>query len=62
MSEISLHITKKVADRLNDIFKNEPPMSLRKNGMILNFSLEYGMITDEKFYEKASKVCSVKND
>jgi molecular chaperone HtpG len=60
VKKISSHITKKVADRLNDIFKNNRE-EFEKKWDDLKLFIEYGMITDEKFYEKASKFALMKN-
>ncbi len=60
VKKISAHITKKVADRLNDIFKNNRP-EFEKKWDSLKLFIEYGMMTEEKFYEKASKFALLKN-
>lgn len=60
VKKISSHITKKVADRLNDIFKNNRE-EFEKKWDSLKLFIEYGMITEEKFYEKASKFALFKN-
>ena len=60
VKKISGHITKKVADRLNDIFKNNRE-EFEKKWDNLKLFIEYGMITEEKFYEKASKFALLKN-
>jgi len=60
VKKISAHITKKVADRLNDIFKNNRE-EFEKKWDNLKLFIEYGMITEEKFYEKASKFALLKN-
>ena len=60
VKKISSHITKKVADRLNNIFKNNRE-EFEKKWDNLKLFIEYGMITDEKFYEKASKFALLKN-
>jgi molecular chaperone HtpG len=60
VKKISSHITKKVADRLNDIFKNNRE-EFEKKWDNLKLFIEYGMITEEKFYEKASKFTLLKN-
>jgi molecular chaperone HtpG len=60
VKKISGHITKKVADRLNDIFKNNRP-EFEKKWDNLKLFIIYGMITEEKFYEKASKFALLKN-
>jgi len=60
VKKISAHITKKVADRLNEIFKNNRE-DFEKKWDNLKLFIEYGMITEEKFYEKASKFALMKN-
>jgi len=60
VKKISSHITKKVADRLAEIFKNNRE-DFEKKWDNLKLFIEYGMITDEKFYEKASKFALLKN-
>ncbi len=60
VKKISAHITKKVADRLNDIFKKNRE-EYEKKWDNLKLFIEYGMITEEKFYEKASKFALLKN-
>ena len=59
VKKISAHITKKVADRLNEIFKNNRD-EFEKKWDNLKLFIEYGMITEEKFYEKASKFALLK--
>lgn len=60
VKKISSHITKKVADRLNEIFKKNRD-EFEKKWDDLKLFIEYGMITEEKFYEKASKFALLKN-
>jgi len=60
VKKISSHITKKVADRLEDIFKNERP-EFEKKWDNLKLFIEYGMISEEKFYERAEKFALFKN-
>ena len=60
VKKISSHITKKVADRLSDIFKNDREQ-FEKKWDHLKLFIEYGMLTDEKFYEKAEKFILLKN-
>ena len=60
VKKISSHITKKVADRLNGIFKSNRE-EFEKKWDNLKLFIDYGMITDEKFYEKASKFALLKN-
>lgn len=52
--KISAHITKKVADRLQEIFRDNRS-ELEEKWNDLKLFIEYGMLTDEKFYEKALK-------
>jgi molecular chaperone HtpG len=60
VKKISSHITKKVADRLSDIFKNNRTEFEKKWDDIKLF-IEYGMMTEEKFHEKAEKFALLKN-
>ncbi|NDV96023.1 molecular chaperone HtpG [Dysgonomonas sp. 521] len=60
VKKISNHITKKVADRLEEIFKNNRTQFEEKWDNLKLF-IEYGMLTDEKFYERAQKFCLLKN-
>jgi molecular chaperone HtpG len=60
VKKISSYITKKVADRLEDIFKNDRPQFESKWDSLKVF-IEYGIITEEKFYERAVKFMLVKN-
>lgn len=60
VKKISSHITKKVADRLEEIFKNDRPQFEEKWDNLKVF-IEYGMLTDEKFYDRAQKFCLLKN-
>lgn len=60
VKKISNHITKKVADRLNEIFKNNRS-EFEKKWDNLKMFIQYGMLTDEKFYERAEKFVLLKN-
>jgi len=60
VKKISGHITKKVADRLQDIFKNDREQ-FEKKWDDLKLFIEYGMISEEKFYEQAAKFVLLKN-
>ncbi|MCQ2184456.1 MAG: molecular chaperone HtpG [Bacteroidales bacterium] len=60
VKKISGYITKKVADRLEDIFKKQRS-EFEEKWDNLKLFLEYGMITDEKFCERAMKFCLLKN-
>ena len=60
VKKISGYITRKVADRLEEIFKNERE-ALEKKWDNLKLFIEYGMLSDEKFCERAMKFCLLKN-
>jgi molecular chaperone HtpG len=60
VKKISSHITKKVADRLEEIFKSDRP-EFEKKWDHLKLFITYGMITEEKFYERAEKFSLFKN-
>ncbi len=59
VKKISTHITKKVADKLEELFKKDRPEFEKKWDDIRLF-VQYGMISDEKFYEKLSKAALFK--
>ena len=54
VKKINNHITKKVADKLDEIFRNERS-AFEKKWESLGLFVKYGMITDDKFREKADK-------
>ena len=58
--KITSYITKKVADKLNDIFKKDRKEFENKWDDISTF-VKYGMLTDDKFYEKAIKFALLKD-
>ncbi len=60
VKKISSHITKKVADRLEEIFKQDRKQFEEKWDDLKIF-IEYGMLTDEKFYDRAQKFALVKD-
>ncbi len=60
VKKISSHITKKVADRLEEIFKNDRK-SFEEKWDDLKIFIIYGMLTDEKFAERAQKFALLKN-
>ncbi|MBI3509294.1 MAG: molecular chaperone HtpG [Bacteroidetes bacterium] len=60
VKKISSHITKKVADKLEELFKKDRTDFETKWEDIRIF-VQYGMISDEKFYEKALKFALLKN-
>ncbi|MBS7296582.1 MAG: molecular chaperone HtpG [Bacteroides sp.] len=60
VKKISTYITKKVADRLEEIFKEQREQYEQKWDNIKLF-IEYGMLSDEKFCERAMKFTLLKN-
>lgn len=60
VKKISNHITKKVAEKLEEMFKNDRADFEKKWDDIKVF-IEYGSLADEKFYEKAQKFFLLKN-
>ena len=60
VKKISNHITKKVADKLEEIFKKERTQFEGKWDSLKIF-VEYGMLTEERFYDRAAKFSLLKN-
>jgi molecular chaperone HtpG len=60
VKKISSHITKKVADRLEQIFKQDRT-AFEEKWDDLKIFIEYGMLTEEKFYDRAKKFTLLKN-
>jgi len=60
VKKIGSYITRKVADKLADIFKNDRE-GFEKKFEDIGIFIKYGAISDEKFYEKAKDFCLVKN-
>ena len=60
VKKISSHITKKVADRLEEIFKNDREQFEAKWDDLKLF-IVYGMMSDEKFHDRAEKFALLKN-
>jgi molecular chaperone HtpG len=58
--KISSHITKKVADKLSEIFKNQR-QDFEKKWDDLKLFIQYGMLTNEKFYDRAKDFYLFKN-
>ncbi len=52
--KINSHITRKVADKLEEIFQNDRP-SFQEKWESLGLFVKYGMMTDDKFREKADR-------
>jgi molecular chaperone HtpG len=60
VKKISQHITKKVADKLHDLFKKDRK-DFEKKWDDINIFVKYGMISDEKFYDRAKDFVLLKN-
>ncbi len=60
VKKISGHITKKVADKLDELFKTDRE-DFEKKWDDIKIFIEYGMISDDKFRDRAKKFCLLKN-
>jgi molecular chaperone HtpG len=60
VKKINTYITKKVADKLNELYKNDR-VSFENKWDDIGLFVKYGMVTDEKFYEKAKDFCLLTN-
>ncbi len=60
VKKISNHITKKVADKLEELYKKDRTQFEEKWDSLKLF-IEYGMLSEEKFYDRAAKFSLVKN-
>lgn len=60
VKKINAHITKKVADKLSELFKNDRAGYESKWNDVGVF-VKYGMLSDDKFYDKAKDFCLLKN-
>jgi molecular chaperone HtpG len=60
VKKISSYITKKVADKLNSMFK-ENREDFEKKWDDIKVFIEYGMLSDDKFYDRANKSYLLKN-
>lgn len=60
VKKISSYIVKKVADKLESIFKKERE-SFEEKWPDISVFIKYGMLTDEKFYDRAGKFFLVEN-
>lgn len=60
VKKINSHITKKVADKLGQLFKKDRE-SFEKKWESLNLFVKYGIIADEKFYDKAKNFTLLEN-
>lgn len=60
VKKISSHITTKVASKLEELFKKDRA-DFEKKWDDIKIFVQYGMLSDEKFYEKINKVALLKN-
>ena len=60
VKKISSHITKKVADKLNEMFKADRK-AFEEKWEDMKVIVEYGMLTEKKFFDKAEKFALYKN-
>ena len=60
VKKINAHITKKVADKLQELFKNDRK-SFEQKWDDVGVFVKYGMLSEEKFYEKAKDFALLKN-
>lgn len=60
VKKINNYITKKVADKLNEIFKSDRK-GFEEKWKDINLFIKYGMLSDEKFAEKANDFCLLQN-
>lgn len=60
VKKISQHITKKVADKLSELFKKDR-QDFEKKWDDVNIFVKYGIISDEKFYDRAKEFSLLKN-
>lgn len=59
VKKLSSHIIRKVSDKLNDIFKKERE-SFEKYWSDISVFVKYGMLKEEKFYDKTKDICLFK--
>ena len=60
VKKISSHITKKVADKLFEIYRDSKE-DFQSKWEDIKLFIQFGMLSDEKFYERATKFALVKN-
>ncbi len=60
VKKINQHISKKVSDKLQEIFHNDRPNFEQKWNDIGLF-VKYGMLSDDKFYERSNGFCLLEN-
>jgi molecular chaperone HtpG len=60
VKKINQHISKKVSDKLQEIFKNDRA-SFESKWPDISIFVKYGMLSDEKFYDRSNAFCLFKN-
>ena len=60
VKKINNYITKKVADKLSELFKNDRK-GFEEKWNDIGLFVKYGMVSEEKFYEKAKDFALLKN-
>lgn len=60
VKKITTYITKKVAEKLNDLYKNDRK-KYEEKWQDLSVFVKYGMISDDKFYDRATKFALLHN-
>ena len=60
VKRINSHITKKVADKLSDLFK-EDRKAFEEKWESIGLFVKYGVISDDKFYDRAKDFILLKN-
>ena len=60
VKKINSHITKKVADKLQEIFRNDRP-GFEEKWESVGVFVKYGIVSDDKFYDRAKEFILLKN-
>lgn len=60
VKKITGHISKKVADKLTELYKKDEK-DFEAKWSSINLFVKYGMISDEKFYDRTKKICLLKD-
>jgi len=60
VKKISNHILKKVADKLEELFKDDR-VAFESKWEDIGAFIKYGMLSEEKFYDRAAKFCLLRN-
>lgn len=60
VKKINGYVTRKVADKLEELFKKDRA-GFEEKWESVGFFVKYGILSDEKFYDKAKKICLLKN-